>query len=193
MAIILGIVTLNCSAAEVRDANSLESVENVDSGDENFRDLQSQRENMLSLYQKGLLSEFSRIVDTACDYLARLRLITDNGEMIIKSRTKKIQNIQSLFTDEDAKSLFYSIILAKIDDPYLKYHLYQIFENRKCLTISTNNNNSIDRQTKRNEKFNKSRFHSWGGKRSSSMLLKRDNGPPKVVQRAPFNPWAGRR
>lgn len=99
VAIILGlrlIVTLNCSAAEVRDANSLESVENVDSGDENFRDLQSQRENMLSLYQKGMLSEFSRIVDTACDYLARLRLITENGEMIIKSKIELFKKFNLL-------------------------------------------------------------------------------------------------
>jgi hypothetical protein len=81
-AIILAVLitALNGSAEELQDSNSLESTD-VENSAGSLRDLHGQRENMLNFYRQGLLTEFSRIIDTACDYFGRLRLITENGEI----------------------------------------------------------------------------------------------------------------
>lgn len=82
------IAALNCNAEPLSsDVKSIEQENQVDENagrgeiDNLVADLQKNRENMLNFYQGGLLTEFSRIIDHACDYFGRLRLITENGEI----------------------------------------------------------------------------------------------------------------
>lgn len=77
------IVALNCSAEEENsDPKSIEQenneTDNIVSGNEN---LEEQRENLLKYYRQGFLPEFIRIIESACEYYGKLRLITDNGEI----------------------------------------------------------------------------------------------------------------
>lgn len=80
------VVALSCSAEEQNsESKSIEQenreTEDIASGNENLGDLEQHRENLLKYYRQGFLAEFSIIIESACEYYGKLRLLTDNGEM----------------------------------------------------------------------------------------------------------------